>query len=210
MGILVDIARYVDARMPEFELKYDLLPWSRAYQMAQRGEAGIIGLSMTERRLELFDYSEVIFFDEVVVVVKRGHEFPFTTIQDLRGKRVGVGRGGTFGDDFDEAVDSGLFELYEDNGDVLRLKMLLAGRIDAALISPGKVAVEQLVSSSPALRPLKDQLVVLPVPLKSDPNYLGFSKSMCMQGFLDQFNELVRQGYDSGDIQAIISRHLQQ
>ena len=210
MGILVDIARYVDRRLPGVEFEFDLLPWSRAYEMAEKGEAGIIGLSMTESRLEIFDYSQVVFYDEVVVVVRRGHEFPFSSIEDLRGLRVGVGRGGTFGDDFDRAVQSGLFELIEDNGDVLRLKMLLADRIDVALISPGAIAVEQLVANSETLQPRRDELVVLPTPLKRDPNYLGFAKSMSMQGLIGKFNEILQQGYESGEIPCIIARHLQE
>lgn len=206
-GILIDIARCIDKKLDDHEFVYELYPWARAYAMAERGDAGIIGLSKTKKRLDIFDYSDVIYYDEVIVVVKKGNAFSFNAIEDLRGKTVGIGRHGTFGDVFDDAVRSGLIIVEEDNGDVPRLKKVLAGRIDCALISPGAYALERTVAEDALLTAHKDQFVVLPKPFKRDPNYLGFAKSMGMKDFLDAFNAALEQARESGEIQAIIDAH---
>ena len=55
----------------EFDIK--LYPWKRAYKNSLNSKKGIVGLSMTEDRLKLFDYSEVLFYDEVILIVKKGN-----------------------------------------------------------------------------------------------------------------------------------------
>jgi putative transposase len=42
--------------------------------MAKVGEGGIMGLSMTKERLMLFDYSDVIYYDDLVLVVIKGND----------------------------------------------------------------------------------------------------------------------------------------
>lgn len=206
-GILVDIARYVDERLPGYELRFELYPWARAYRMAENGLGGIIGLSMTTPRLERFDYSDVIYRDDVIIVCRKGAEFPYRNMEDLRGKILGVGRGGSFGDDFDRAAASGLFRLEEDNGPVQRLKKILRGRIDCGLISPGRLALERTIAQDEELSRRADELAVLETPFKEDPNYLGFAKSMGQKPFLDLFNDVLQRGRESGEIQEIIARH---
>lgn len=206
-GILIDIARYIDQQMEDYTFTFQLYPWARAYHQAVAGEGGIIGLSKTPERLTIFDYSDVIYYDDVLIVVKRGREFPFETITDLKGKVVGIGREGTFGGEFEEARQSGLFIVKEDDGPVMRLRKLLRNRIDCALISPGIYAFHQTIAQNEELQQHKDDLVVLPKPLTRDPNYLGFAKTLNMQPFLEKFNAILNRGYENGEIPQIIEQY---
>lgn len=207
-GILVDIARLIDSRMPGYEFEYHLYPWVRAYNMARNGAGGIIGLSRTTEREQLFDFSEPVYMDSVAVVVLAGREFPFSSIGDLAGKRVGIGRGGTFGDEFERMKRRGEFTVVEDNGPVLRLRMLLRGRIDCALISPKGIGLAATLKKCPALAAAAHRFVELPVPLDEDPNHLGFAKTMRMGRFLREFNRVLRIERESGAIQRIIESHV--
>jgi len=101
-GILIDIMKYVDRNVDQ-SFRFKQYPWKRAYANAVNGEGGIIGLSMTRERLKIFDYSDVMFYDELVLVVLKGNEFPFHGIGDLKGKRVGVRRGSSYGEEFEKA-----------------------------------------------------------------------------------------------------------
>ena len=206
-GILVDIAEYIDTHMKDHSLDIHLYPWARAYNMAVNAEGGIIGLSKTEERLKIFDYSDVIYYDEVIIVVLKGNEFNFESIKDLTGKTIGIGRGGTFGDEYELAKKEGLFNVEQDDGPVIRLKMLLDKHIDCALISPGKYALYETLKKDKYLMEMRGEFVVLPIPFKRDPNYLGFSKEMKMQNFLKEFNEILKQGHESGDIQKLIDNY---
>jgi len=207
-GILVEILEYAGRQMPHDTLHVDLYPWARAYMQSSAGQGGIIGLSWTPRRDELFDYSTPVFVDEVVIVVRKGHAFPYRTLEDLRGKTVGMLRGASFGEAFDQARADGVFTIEDDGGAHNRLSKLVAGRIDCALFNVGKAGFEETLRLQKIPRALRTTLAVLPVPLRRDPNYLAFPKSMQMEGWLMDFNRVIRQGYARGDIQKIISRNL--
>ena len=207
-GILVDILQYADQHLHNDQLQLALYPWARAYLQASSGDGGIVGLSWTRRRDELFDYSDPLFFDEVVVVVRKGNEFPFRTLSDLRGKRVGIVRDASYGEAFEKARDAGVFVVDGDNGASNRLHKLMAGRIDCALFNVGKAGFEETLRIHKEFLPFKNALVVLPVPLRSDPNFLAFPKSMQMKPWLAEFNQVIKRGYARGDIPKIISQNL--
>ncbi|MFC4160938.1 substrate-binding periplasmic protein [Chitinimonas lacunae] len=206
-GILVDILRYLDRELPQDTLSLRLYPWARAYKLAESGQVAIVGLSLTKERLAIFDYSEPLFYDEVVMVVRKGREFEFTGIEALSGKRLGIGSGGTFGDDFEQARRSGVFMVDEDNGPTVRLKKLLTGRIDVALINPGRAGLNAALKRDPALIGREDDFSVLDRPLKRDANYLGVPKSLKLGDFLERFNQAVRRGYSNGAIPRLIEQY---
>lgn len=206
-GMLVDILRYAAAAMPEHQLNLHLYPWIRAYKMAESGQAGIIGLSWTTERQQLFDYSEPLFYDEVVVVVRHDDNLIFSRIEDLKGRRIGLGAGGSFGDEFEQARRQGVFQVDEDNGPVSRLKKLLAKRIDVALINPGTAGLRRAIALDPELSRRAAEFQVLAQPLKRDANYLGFHKRLEMGDFLAKFNQHIRRGYANGDIPRLLARY---
>ena len=205
-GILPDILRYVEERT-SFKFRIELRPWKRAYRNAKAGSGGIVGLSMNDERLKIFDYSDALFQDEIVMVVRKENEFDYSDINNLRGKTIGARRGSSYGQNFEQGKQ-GVFRVDEDDNAQQRLKKLLAGRIDVALIGPGETAVDSAIEQDEKLRTQKNQLAILSVPFARDPNYLGFAKTMNMRSVLDQVNEIIRNGRRSGDIERIIEHHL--
>lgn len=206
-GILVDILNYAAQQMPDQRFDLKLYPWARAYQTASSGQAGIIGLSRNDDRQKLFDFSVPIYEDEIIIVVRRDHAFPFKSIADFKGRRIGMVLGGSFGQDFEQGITDGSFSVDEDNGPDVRLRKLLAGRIDAALINPGRGALARVLEMDPELLKHAGDFEVLPTPFKRDPNYLGFPKSLDMTATLKQFDAVIEEGYRNGDIPRIIQRY---
>lgn len=202
-GILVDILKYVDDKLPSHQFTVKLAPWSRAYKSAVDGEGGIVGISRTAERELLFDYSESLYTDNVVIVVLAGKAFDFKGIADLNGKTIGIGRRGSYGDAFENAHKAGLFRLEEDSGPDSRLRKLLAGRMDGGLFNGGAAGFLQVLQQDRELYAQRDKFEVLPVPLKSDPNYLAFSKNLRQQDLLNEVNRILRQGHANGDIARI-------
>jgi len=85
-GILVDILKSLEQDLGvTFIIK--TYPWKRAYISALNGKSGIVGISKNKARLKIFDYSEPLYYDEVIIVVKKGHAFPFEQLKDLKGKK---------------------------------------------------------------------------------------------------------------------------
>jgi polar amino acid transport system substrate-binding protein len=201
-GILVAIMNYIDELLPE-EFNIQLYPWTRAYRQALEGRGGIIGLSMTRERLQLFDFSEVMYYDELLLVVRKGEEFNYQEISDLQGRRLGARRNASYGDDFEEGRMR-YFSLSEDSTATERLRKLLAGRIDVALIGPGRAGFKRALAEDRVLSQRQDELVILDTPFSKDPNYLGFAKSLNQGPLLERINHIIEAGYANGEIQAII------
>ncbi len=204
-GILVDILKYAEQKMPSYRYKVRLLPWKRAYQSSVNGLHGIVGISKTKERLPLFDYSIPLYFDEIILVVNKSNPFVFKDAKDLKGKRIGICRGCSFGKEYEEA--KAYFTAVEDNDNAQRLRSLLKGRIDAAIISPGEHAFRIIIDRDSFLKQHQGQLVVLKKRLALDPNYLAFSKTLDNTAFIKAFNQVISTGYARGDIQEIIKRY---
>ena len=204
-GILIDIMRYAEA---ETGYSFDIIlyPWKRAYHNALQEKGGIIGLSKNSERLRIFDYSDVMYYDDLVLVVLKGNEFPFDKIEDLKGKTLGVQRGSSYGEEFEKGKGV-LFETVEDDNQVNRLRRLLRNRLDAALIGPGKIGFSHIVRQDSELLRRKDEFVILPKLFKRDPNFLGFLKTMEMRTFLEKFNRALEKGRKTGAVQKILDSY---
>jgi len=201
-GILVDIMNYLGKEMgTDFRIK--LSNWARAYKSALSGKNGIVGISMNEERLKFFDYSEPLYYDKVILVVKRGNEFKFEKNEDLTGKMIGVCRGCSFGSEFEEAKK--FFKIFEDDTNIQRLRILNGGRTDAAVFNPGVAALNLTLHEDSSFS--REQFSVLERPVNRDPNYLAFAKEMNMKGFLSKFNQVLKKGKDTGVIQKIIDKY---
>lgn len=203
-GILVDILKYIEVKS-SLDFNIRLYPWKRAYDMAQKGEAAIIGLSKNNERLSIFDYSKPIYYDEVVLVVCKGKEFEFNKIEDLKGKVIGGTSGASYGEEYDYAAKS-VFKLDIAGNYQQKLLKLLSGHLDAVVVSPGRQALNSIIAKDSRLTEAKDNFVILERTLFRDPNYIGFKKKNDNKILLDKINTAIDQGYSNGDIPRIISK----
>jgi polar amino acid transport system substrate-binding protein len=170
-GYLVEIAAEALRRagyLPDIEA----LPWARAVAEAEAGNGLLAGFSRTAERDRLFEYSDALYEDRVVLVTRRGADFPFAGLADLAGRTIGLPRAGSYGPELDAAL--GQFNAVRDSGHCERLKMLGAGRIDGAIISGGVPAV--LFNAAAAGLDPRD-LVIHAVPVAIDLNYMAIAKS---------------------------------
>jgi ABC-type amino acid transport substrate-binding protein len=176
-GIMIDILKNVTERTG-ITFTYTMVPWKTAFEKSKNGEGAIIGLSKTTGRQEIWDYSSVMYSDPLVLVAWKDRPLPFTGLNSLQGKKIGIKLGASYGDDFNAAVQSGGFEVVQTHDRVGQLKMLALGRLDAVLISPGSFALEPLFIEDPDLERMRERFAVVDPPLKLDPNYLGIPKIM--------------------------------
>ncbi len=189
-GLLVKVVENYQEVSGE-KLKLKLYPWKRAYVSAEQGRGGVIGVSKTDARLQLFDYSAPIYDDNINIVVRKGHEFPFKTLGDLSGRKIGVQLGASYGSAVDAAILDGSLEVETDSNHFSRMLKLLHGRIDAAFIGNGRYGLQVLLASDPQLAKHQDEFVILEQPLVQDQLYLSFAKSMQQQDFLERFNKVL-------------------
>ena len=120
---------------------------------------------------------------------------------------MGLDRGSHYGSKFDEALKAGVFEISEDDSSIDRFEKLLADRIDALIIGPSKLGFDAVINSSQRLRQNLDQFVILPTPLKRDPNYLGVAQSLNKRDFLSKFNIASHETKLDGTIKKIVEKY---
>lgn len=198
-GSLIETLRKVaDKTGDRYEIK--LFPWKRAYEYAVRGEGAIVGLSMTPQRQEIFDFSEPLQYNELQLVVRKGKEFPFSRLSDLKGRIIGGGSGVSYGPEVDDAIASGVFEMVGDTDATARLQKLLLGQLDAAIIGHGMPGLELLVNGHPRLQARRAELAVLHKPLGRDPLYLAAAKTMQKKEALERLNKALAELRRTGQL----------
>lgn len=166
-----------------------LVPWKRALSESMRGRGGITNISRNTERDKLYDFSVPIYDDDIQLVVLKGKEFAFAELKDLKGKTIGGAQGASYGDEVDKAIADGIIVMDRDPHQLPRLKKLLLGRIDVAIVGNGFAGFEQLIASDPELAANRSKFVVLPRALVRDPLHLAFVKSMSMSPALKRFDK---------------------
>ncbi|MBC3808037.1 transporter substrate-binding domain-containing protein [Undibacterium seohonense] len=117
----------------QFQLQ--LYPWNRAVKIASTEGGLIFGLSLTPEREAIFDFSEPALYQYLWLVTPADRQFEFNSIQDLKGKTIGVVRGSKYGGEFDQQRNI----LFKTDDDIdaygPRLKKLSNRQVDAIIFS---------------------------------------------------------------------------
>lgn len=156
------------------------IPWKRALLAIASGDAGIGGVYRNAAREFVWDFSDAIYEETTMLYVLRGGDFKFDSLSDLRGKKIGVIRGWSYGSAFDSAVHDGLVAVEEETSDILNFKMLASGRLDAVL------AIKE--SGDRYSEFLHAGIHRLPQVVTSNRTYVAFSKESGMADALGAFN----------------------
>jgi ABC-type amino acid transport substrate-binding protein len=206
-GIIIDILSEITERTG-ISFTYELAPWNRAYNLSAQGSGAIIGLSYNKERALNWDYSVPMFYDELVIVTTKEKEFEFTGIASLKGKRLAIKRGTSYGDDFEQAVEEQIFEVVETTDRAGQMHMMLLDRVDAILLSPGRIALESILAEETFLQENHDNFILLSPPYKRDPNYLGIPKSLNKSELLIPINQALEEMFADGTHQKIVDRNI--
>jgi polar amino acid transport system substrate-binding protein len=174
-------------------------PWKRALAEIENGTAGVGGLYKNPERLTTFDYSEPLFVETLVVYCNRDRPVAFRRMVDLKGKRIGVLRGWSYGDGFDSLRRGGTCRVEEVASDEQNFHKLASKRLDVV------IAVRE---SGAALMTSYKDIDPAATPLARNPTYLAFAKSAHRSGLLKQFDGILKEMQKSGEFQKIVAEEL--
>lgn len=172
------------------------VPWARALQEIDHGNAGIGGIYKNTEREGKYDYSEPLFVEKLSVYFNKSKPLVFTRLEDLDGKRVGVIRGWSYGNDFDRARLAKRFRIEEVLSDEQNFGKLERGRLDAIIA---------VAEAGDALMRKHPYTQASPFPLALNPTYLAFAKSTNRGELLQRFNEALRKMKASGELNNIVA-----
>ncbi|MBU0970467.1 MAG: transporter substrate-binding domain-containing protein [Proteobacteria bacterium] len=197
-GIQVEIVKILCQRAGiPLELVY--LPFKRAYMEAKNGSIdGLFNFYKTEERLAAFDYTDPLIENPLVFFVKKESQLTYTRLEDLKGLKVGVMQGYTYGREFDQ---SAMFTKEASTFHASAFHKLVRGRIH---IYP----CDKLVGIHVARQnELMIHLKILPVPLMVMEGYIGFTKGR-HPAVIGKINAELKRMKQKNEIQILIDRYL--
>jgi len=207
-GILYDLTKELVKRMG-VEARYELLPINRIIQYLKAGKAdGVFFIVYSKDRESFLSYSSVpLFTSTMPVFTRKGEEFDFTGITDLRGKRVGKVSGYFISEEFLAAAENGLFTLDEASEIEFNLRKLALGRIDCFVsgLQTTKFAIRQLG--------LDDRISMLPIPIASGAKvYFALSRTGTRipdkAAFIERVDRIIGNMYMNGTAMRIEESYL--
>lgn len=201
-GINVDIIREACKRL-QLTPRFLSVPWMRALRMVRGGDAdGIFSLFSTAERLQfLYFPSEPLSLERNVLVATADATPVIKRLDDLKGLRVGVVAGNSYGIDFDS---SAWIARHPVTGSEGLLRKQAAGRTD---VSVSNEWVARFLSQKLAL---EERLVFLDYTVSTEPLYVAFAKAKGEQSkaLSESFARVLRQMRQEGVIDAIVAKHL--
>ena len=189
-------------------------PWKRLLQNLNNGEGLAFGLSKNRERLQTLHFSEPVYVNYVWLVTRSDAVFPFSSMQDLKGKSLGVSRGSSFGDEFDRQKNI-LFTAEEDAyGLQNRLNKLLSNRMDAIVFQnrngdPGQVEAmlnQRVAQQMPEIKmPPGITFRVLRKPLLTDSIHFAI-RAQNDDGIIAKINTVILKGKKNGELMKALSQ----
>lgn len=191
----------IDAAFKKMKVGVQLkaVPWERAKQAADDASGGIGGVYKNAEREKKYDFSDQLFVEKLVVYVNKSKSFNFTKVDDLKGKQVGVLRGWSYGDDFDNARKAGSIKVAEVAADTQNFEKLDQGRVDAVIA---------IAETGDAMLGKYKNIAATATPLAQNPTYLAFGKAAKQEALLKQFNQVVKDMKTSGEFKKIVAAEL--
>jgi polar amino acid transport system substrate-binding protein len=183
----------------EVAVKLEPKPWARAISELNGGVAGVGGIYKNSERLKIYDYSEPLLVETITIYFHKAHPLAYARIEDLKGARIGVMRGWSYGDDFDKARDAGWFTVEGVGSDEQNFQKLESGRVDVVL------AIGESVF---ALLDRYRDIRASEVPLIQPPAFLAFPKKANRVPLLKQFDQTIKAMKASGEFQKILAAEL--
>jgi polar amino acid transport system substrate-binding protein len=201
-GPFPDIVRAVCASM-KIECTLKLLPWRRAYSMAEAGAVdGIFVLARTSEREKLFHYTDAVMQSSFVVFT-RDPAFAYTKPLDLNGHTVATYGPSAVSQEMhhlSKTIPTMRLEMEVDNRFVLR--KLLAGRYVLPAVAVMNKDVGLQIIAEENLSGLREAGEYKPVAYA-----IGLSRKKVSKEQADRFNAALRELIKQGTVKAIAEKY---
>jgi len=190
VGKLLDLI----AQAANIEWQPQLAPFARQVLMAERGQCLAFGLSRSEPRELVFEFSEPLFVNHAWIVVRRDKVFNYRGVEDLRDRVLCLPRGVVMGPEL-EAARGSVIQVKQTDVDIAaRVRMVVAGRCDLLLATYRSARPESLARMLGLPPGGASELTYLPKPIEVSPVYLAAARgSDLAQRALPRINTALRQ-----------------
>ncbi|MCG8669789.1 MAG: transporter substrate-binding domain-containing protein [Pseudomonadales bacterium] len=201
-GIAFDMVNEIASRLGVKVQVFDL-PMKRMLASLENGYLDLaVALYKNSERQEKFIYSDPYIRNESRIFVKKGREFPFKALDDLKGKLGVVPAGGSFGERFDSYARDHL-DLYQLNRDFKQSyhKLILKERRD--------YYVSDYLDGMMSLRKLnlEGEIVPLDNPVDINKVHFVFSKKSTCVSHIEEINHIIQTLKEEGFVARLVSKY---
>ncbi|MHA7775351.1 substrate-binding periplasmic protein [Roseibium sp. M-1] len=177
-GVLGDVSLVILQDMG-YDASASGLPFARLYNSVHSGEIdGALGVLRTEERAKEALYSDPVLTEFNILAIKKGSGFTYVALAELKGKKIGGRRGFAY-----PALEAAGVEIEPTNEDENNIKKVIAGRLDAAIIS-SIAYLSQLDKTD-----MRADIELLPLAVGEVPIGIALADEKFSAGDLAAFNE---------------------
>ena len=202
-GIIIDIVDEIMSRMG-YEPKYDITIWARAFNDAAKGySSALIPAMKTEDREKSLWYPEepLLLLRMSLFKAKNTKTRWNGSMSSLQNSHVAVVRGAKVSPEFDQALDSGLFNIEKRTNFDLLMQAVAARRANYG-------AADQLMGLWAAKNHgILNQVEVAEPYLEEVPVYIAFSKERVNEEFVVRFSDALKRFKAEGGVKKIIDSY---
>lgn len=204
-GIVVELVQRVFSRLEGVEASFPLIPWNRALKEVEEGtKDGIVALLKSAERERYMVYTDPLFESRNLVwysSTRFPRGFNWDRIDDLAAYRVGITKGYTYGEDIDQAIETGLLPVVRVPTVDRLFAMLARDRVDMALANDnvGYALAGQYASGN--------ELVAADKATGKDVHYMAFSKKSPAQDLVPRVNRILSELRAEGVFEELFFRN---
>ena len=183
--------------LEDVEVEYGFFPWKRSLLLAAQGTwDGTLPWGYHEDRIEYFYHSEAVTERRYFFFHLKNFKFDWQSYEDLNGLTIGASLGYRYQKEFQSAEKEGIIEVLRVGTENQLIKLLLAGRIQLAVIE--KTVFQDLLCHS--FSPQVSARITHHPTLQSEGElYLLLSKKVEKnQGLIEKFNRGLKKLQTSG------------
>jgi polar amino acid transport system substrate-binding protein len=159
------------------------------------------GLLKTPARLRKYDYTDYIFVESVVAYYSKRKPLIVARFADLRGQRVGVLRGWSYGESFDASYNELGISLAPAGSDEANFHKLQLGRLDVVF------ALEEVGSHLMATGNYPD-VEKSSFFVRQNPSYIAFNKAAGRRDLVKKLNKSIARMRESGQLGTLVKAYL--
>ncbi len=189
-------------------------PWRRVLHNAENGEGFIFGIYKTAERQHTFAFSEAVYSDKIWLMSRCEDRLVYNTLQDLKGKTIGIVQGSSAGDEFDSEVNRLFRAEYNTSSLAGRFSKLYQKRMDAFLLYDPRTNLKEMQKEFNQIyaadfdeyrKKKNDVFCILPKPI----NVIDAYFAMSIKGdktVLEKLDRALIQAKKSGELDRIFSK----
>lgn len=200
-GIAVEIANRIFATIADAEVRFPLIPWNRALREVEAGSSdGIGALLKTDDREKYMEYTLPLLQGKSLVWAVTGDDgrpFEWLHVSDLKGYRLGVTQGYSYGEEIDQNIELGELDVVLAPSVEQLFAMLANDRIDIAL------ANDAVGYSLAKLYP-RVQIHAAEKIISTETFYMGISRKSPAIALIPRINQAILSMQENGQIDRII------